>query len=79
VSRAVAGAVIEDPRIVAERAVTMVKERRVKAIHGKMVDLGNVHTICVHGDNLKAVSLVKAIRKELNEADVEVAAVGKFL
>jgi UPF0271 protein len=79
VSRAVAGAVIEDVRIVIERAVGMVKEKRVIAIDGKTVDLDDVHTICVHGDNLEAVALVKALRRGLDRAHVEVVSVGKFL
>jgi UPF0271 protein len=79
VSRAVAGAVIEDARTVTERAVGMVKEKRVTAIDGKVVDLGDVHTICVHGDNLAAVALVKTLQKGLEKAGVEVASVGKFL
>lgn len=79
VSRTVAGAVIKDARIVAERAVRMVKEKRVTAMDGKTVESGEVHTICVHGDNLEAVALVKALRKGLEKAGVEVVSVGKFL
>lgn len=79
VSRTVAGAVIEDARTVAERAVAMVKERRVAAMNGRIVELGEVQTICVHGDNLEAVALVKALRKGLERAGIEVASVGSFL
>jgi UPF0271 protein len=79
VSREVAGAVIEDARKVTERAVEMVKEKRVVAVDGTVVDLSKVDTICVHGDNLKAVELVKALRKGLENAGVEVVSVGKFV
>jgi UPF0271 protein len=79
VSRMVSGAVIEDPRKVTERAVGMVKEKRIRAMDGKFVELGEVHTICVHGDNLEAVALVKALRKGLERAGVEVVSVSKFL
>lgn len=79
VSRSVAGAIIEDVHMVTERAVCMVKERRIKAVNGKTVQLGEVHTICVHGDNLQAVALVRALQKGLEEAEVGVVAVGKFL
>jgi UPF0271 protein len=79
VSRAVSGAVIEDPKIVTERAVAMVKEKSVVAVDGKVVDLGEVHTICVHGDNLQAVALVKALRKGLEKAGISVVSVGKFV
>ena len=79
VSRTVAGAVIDDSEVVTQRAVRMLKERHVTALDGKTVELGDVHTICVHGDNLEAVALVKALRRGLEKAGVEVASVGKFL
>ena len=79
VSRAVSGAVIADPKMVTERAIKMVKEKRVVAVDGKVVDLGEVHTICVHGDNLKAVALVKSLRNGLEKAGIVVVSVGKFV
>lgn len=79
VSRVTAGAVIEDPNLVAERAVTMVKERRVSAINGQTVKFEKVHTICVHGDTLNAVQLAKAVRKALSAADVKVLPAGSFV
>jgi UPF0271 protein len=79
VSRAVAGAVIEDTQIITKRAVRMVKEKRVTTMNGKTLDLSEVHTICVHGDNLEAVVLVKALRKGLEKSGVEVVSAAKFL
>ncbi|MBX5326249.1 MAG: LamB/YcsF family protein [Candidatus Bathyarchaeia archaeon] len=79
VSRAMAGSVIEDPKTVTKRAIEMVKERHVVAVDGKTIDLGEVDTICVHGDNLKAVALVRALRKGLEKAGITVTAVGKFV
>jgi UPF0271 protein len=79
VSRATTGAVIEDAKEVTERAIEMVKEKCAVAVDGSVVDLGEVHTICVHGDNLRAVELVKALRKRLERAGVEVVSVGRFV
>jgi len=79
VSRTGSGAVIEDPRIVTKRAVEMVKNKRVVAVDGKVADLGEVHTICVHGDNLKAVALVKALRKGLEEEGISIVSVGNLV
>ncbi|HML02624.1 MAG TPA: 5-oxoprolinase subunit PxpA, partial [Candidatus Bathyarchaeia archaeon] len=79
VSRADFGAVIEDPKIVTKRAVEMVKNKRVVAVDGKVADLGEVHTICVHGDNLKAVALVKALRKGLEAEGISVVPVGNLV
>ena len=79
VSRNVVGAVIEDAKIVAERAVRMIKTGRVTAINGQTVKFDEIHTICVHGDTLNAVELAKAVKKALLAADVEVAPVGTFV
>jgi lactam utilization protein B len=38
-----------------------------------------VHTVCLHGDTLNAVELVKAMKKALLVANVEVVPVGTFL
>jgi UPF0271 protein len=79
VSRAAPGAVIEDPKIVTKRAVEMVKNQRVVTVDGKVADLGVVHTICVHGDNLKAMSLVQALRKGLEAEGISVVSVGSLV
>jgi UPF0271 protein len=79
VSRAAPGAIIEDPKIVTERAVEMVKNQCVLAVDGKVADLGEVHTICVHGDDLKAVSLVQALRKGLEAEGISVVSVGSLV
>jgi len=79
VSRSTVGAVIEDARFVAERAVKMVKERKVTAINGQTVKFDEVHTLCVHGDTLNAVELAKSVKKALLDANIEVMPVGSFV
>lgn len=79
VSRSTAGAVIEDARLVAERAVKMVKEREVTAVNGQTVKFDEVHTLCVHGDTLNAVELAKSVKKALLDANIEVTPVGSFI
>lgn len=79
VSRSTAGAVIEDVRLVAERAVKMVKEREVTAVNGQTVKFDEVHTLCVHGDTLNAVELAKSVKKALLDANIEVTPVGSFI
>jgi UPF0271 protein len=79
VSRSTAGAVIEDARLVAERAVRMVKERKVTAVNGQTVRFDKVHTLCVHGDTLNAVELAKSVKKALLDANIEVTPVGSFV
>ncbi len=79
VSRNVEGAVIKDAKLVTERALKIVKSKKVTAVNGQIVKFGKVHTICVHGDTLNAVELAKSLKKALLDADVEVAPIGTFI
>lgn len=73
------GAVIEDKEEIAERVVSMVKDGGgVKAINGEWIDL-KVDTICVHGDNPRAVEIAARVRKALEEEGVKVVAMGGFI
>jgi len=71
VPRSKPGAVIHDKGEIAERVISMVKDGGVKAINGEWVEL-RVDTICVHGDNPKAVEIAAYVRKTLEEEGVEV-------
>ncbi|MGD9057923.1 MAG: 5-oxoprolinase subunit PxpA [Desulfobacterales bacterium] len=76
VSRRQPGAVIKDPQAVSERALQMVKENAVIAVDGTTIPL-EAQTLCVHGDNPKAVDLVKGIRGMLEADGVAVTPMGK--
>jgi len=79
VSRSELKAVIDNPKLVAKRALKMVKEGTVTSINGETVDLGEVHTICVHGDTPNAVELAKTLKSKLLAALIDVQPVGSFL
>lgn len=79
VSRKHVGSIIEEPRKVVERAVQAVKEGTVEAFNGEVLELGKVHTICVHGDTPTAVELAEALRKGLAKARIEVKPVSQFI
>jgi len=79
VSRSNAGAVIVDPKLVADRAIRMVEEGTVLSMGGEIVDLGEVHTICVHGDTPNAAALAKNLKSKLVAAKIDVKPVGLFL
>jgi UPF0271 protein len=79
VSRKQANAVIQEPRKVVKRAVKAVTEGTVLAVNGEELNLGKIHTICVHGDTPIAVKLAEVLRKGLVKAGVEVEPVGKFV
>ncbi|MEM3554007.1 MAG: LamB/YcsF family protein, partial [Candidatus Bathyarchaeia archaeon] len=72
-------AVIEEPEKVVKRAIQAVKEGVVEAFSGEVVGLGQVHTVCVHGDTPKAVKLAEALRKGLVKAGIEVKPVSQFI
>ncbi len=74
VSRKEPGAVISDPDIVAKRALNMANGF-VKAIDGTIIDL-EVTTLCVHGDNIAAVQLVKKIKQVLESNNIKVSPMG---
>jgi len=78
VSRKQPNAIIQEPRVVVERVVKIVREGTVLAINGELLDLGDIHTVCVHGDNPAAVELAKTIKKGLAKAGIEVKPVGSF-
>jgi UPF0271 protein len=69
--RHVAGAVITDSVLAAERAVRMVKDKTVVARDGSSVSL-TVDTICVHGDTKDAVGIASAVRRGLEQSGVMV-------
>ena len=77
-SRKLPGALIEDSRLAAERAIRMVRDGVVVAYTGEEVPL-RVDTICVHGDTPAAVEMAKTIRGELEAAGIEVVPMGSFL
>ncbi|WP_297490400.1 5-oxoprolinase subunit PxpA [Thermococcus sp.] len=78
VSRSKPGAVIGDAEEIVERVVSMVKDGGVKAINGEWVEL-KVDTICVHGDNPKAVEIASMVRKALEAEGVKVVPMGEFI
>ena len=71
VARSKPGAVIHDPEAAVARAVKMAKEGKVISINGKEIDI-RADSICVHGDNPKAIETVINLRNALIEQGVEV-------
>ena len=72
VSRRLEGAVIQDEALAVQRAVRMVTEGVVTAITGEDIPI-LAQSICVHGDNVKAVAFVRSIREALGQRQVEIA------
>ena len=68
-SRRIPGAVIKEPKVVAERALRMAAEGKIVAVDGTTIEI-EAHTLCVHGDNPTAVELVKTIRQSLEAENI---------
>ena len=64
VSRKLEGSVIKDKDLAIKRVVRMVKEGKVESINGNDINI-KADSICVHGDNPKALEFVKNIRETL--------------
>ncbi|MGP9536401.1 LamB/YcsF family protein [Brachybacterium sp. AOP43-C2-M15] len=71
--RALPGAVLTDPAAVAEQALSIATEQRVRAADGSRVELP-VRSLCLHGDTPGAVELARAVRAGLESAGVRLEA-----
>lgn len=78
VKRSIAGAVISDPDIIAKRVIKMIDQQKVETIDGEIIDL-QIDTICLHGDNINALNVIKAIRKILTEEKIKIAPLKYFI
>ena len=78
VPRSKPGAVIHEEDEIAERVISMVKDGGVEAINGEWVEL-KVDTICVHGDNPKAVEIAAHVRRILEEEGVKVVSMREIV
>lgn len=71
VSRKLPGAVIQDKELAIRRVIRMVKEGKVESINGNDIAI-QADSICVHGDNPKALEFVRNIREALTAEGVEI-------
>lgn len=73
VGRGEPGALVEDPRRVADRALRLVREGEVDAVDGSRIAV-EAASLCLHGDTPAAVAMARAVRSALDDAGVEVRA-----
>lgn len=72
VSRRKPGAVLHDPRMIAERVLRMVEDGNVVSVSGKVIKM-RMDTVCIHGDTPGAVEIARGIRQTLKNGGIEVA------
>ncbi len=70
-ARNLPGAVLTDPAVVGQRAVSMVTTGRVAAIDGTEIAL-TLDTLCLHGDTPGAPQLAASVRAALRAAGVAI-------
>jgi UPF0271 protein len=68
-------AVVHDAALVSARAVDMVQHQGVTIGSGQRLPL-QAETICIHGDTPGAPALARAVRRALEQAGVDVRAMG---
>ena len=78
VPRKMPGAVIHDTDVTIARVLKMVKEGCVESITGKVIPI-KADSICVHGDNPKAIEFVNTIRSTLQAEGVEIAPISEII
>ena len=69
--RTMENAMIHDEDFAVKRVVEMVKENCVEALDGTVIKI-QPNTVCVHGDEAKALIFVDKLRNELLNNDIEV-------
>ncbi len=69
VPRSLEGSVIHDSEEAIKRVLQMVKEGTVKSFTGKTIPI-EAHSICVHGDNPAALTMIQDMRKVLTAEGV---------
>ena len=69
-------AMITDEEEAIERVISMVLEKKVRAITGKEIPI-QADSICVHGDGEKALLFVEKLRKTLETEGVTIEAFGR--
>ncbi|WP_315774744.1 MULTISPECIES: 5-oxoprolinase subunit PxpA [unclassified Bradyrhizobium] len=72
VSRSKPGAVLHEPKQIAERVVRMVQDGAVISVSGKVMKM-RTDTVCIHGDTAGAVEIAREVRKALDAAAITVA------
>ena len=78
VNRSLPGAFVKDPDEAIARVIKMVKIKKVTAVNGEEIDIA-ADSICVHGDNPKAIEFVDRIRKSLITDGIEVKSLYEFI
>lgn len=70
VNRSIPGSMVTDEDIAIERSIRMVTEHKVTTIDGTDIEV-DCNSICVHGDNAKALQFVEKIRAAMTAEGIQ--------
>ena len=62
---------MKDPDLIAKRAVRMVKERGIKSVSGRWLDM-EIDTLCIHGDNLESIDAAKKLKMYFEQENIHI-------
>jgi UPF0271 protein len=71
VSRNEKNAIISDSEELFNHVFRMIKQQKVKTIHGVEVEL-KAKTFCIHGDNPEAINLIKDLKEKLEQVHISI-------
>ena len=75
--RSQSDAVITDENEAISRVIKMVKNKTVETQNHKEIKI-KAETVCIHGDNIKAVNFAKSIKEKLMSEGIEISAFMEF-
>ncbi|HCW54491.1 MAG TPA: LamB/YcsF family protein [Clostridium sp.] len=78
VDRKKSGAVITDENEAIKRVIRMIKEGMVTSINGHDVPI-NAQSVCIHGDGIKALKFAEKIRQNLENKNIEILSLEKWV
>lgn len=70
--------ILSDPSHAAQQALQIVRERKVKTISGKMLEL-KVDSLCIHGDTPGAPRIAQNVRHKLEVAKISIEPLEKIV
>lgn len=71
-------ALITDEQSAGKQVIRMIKEGKVLSLQGKDISI-TANTICIHGDNEKALDFAAYITASLQEAGIRTAKISEFI
>jgi UPF0271 protein len=77
-SRKQPGAVLKDPKIIADRAVTMATRKGVESLSGRWIDL-DIDTLCIHGDNLESIAAAELMTARLTQENIKIKPLSELI